>query len=341
MHVPSASPSPPPMSLAVFPFELVDAVLRFLEPKDLASVARTSASIYPVALRSLYCNLSVADSPVPAYAPPSVVRTLAARPDVAAHVRYFSVSLDDSASLSPEFSRQLASALSAMTALISLDIFIDETGSWVLPDRLVSPQLRHFASSFPFDSRVATFCGNAPALASVQLGCTGIDVPPLANACMPRLAEFTGCLSAAVALVPGRPVESVFVTSGDFTEDLVPELAKSTSLVTVLSISTNSAPVSFLQVLGQHLPHIAYLRITSTCNLPAPPTTIFYEQVAGALAFFPNLQSFELSGMSWSSYKQPDDQKRVWQSQPLNNELDPEETVDLYSNTADFDFFFS
>jgi hypothetical protein len=63
--------------------------------------------------------------------------------------------------------------------------------------------------------------------------------------------------------------------------------------------------------------------------------------VAEALAFFPNLQSFELSGMYWSSSKQPDDQRRSWQSQPLSNtnDLGPqEEVLDLYSNAADFFF---
>ncbi|KAJ6539132.1 hypothetical protein B0H19DRAFT_1036861 [Mycena capillaripes] len=316
----------------MFPAELLEQVFHFLAPVDLAVVARASSFTYPAALRVLYRDLSISHSPV--HAPPSVVLTLAKRPDVARHVRCFAIALDHSAA---EIHSFLAAALSAMTALVSLEIFVD-ADSGVLPDSLVYPQLQHFASSFPFDSRVAAFFGNAPALESAQVESAALQSPSLAHASLPRLAEFIGCASAAAAVVPGRPVESIHINSGDLTEDLVPALACSTALVTVLSITTSSAPLPLLQVLGQHLPHIMYLRITSTCNLPAPPTSIFYEQVAEALAFFSNLQSFELSGMYWSSSKQPDDPQRIWH-QPFTNGFEPqEEVLDLYSNTADFFF---
>jgi len=320
------------------PLELFEAVLRFLHPADLASVARTSASAYPVAVRVLYRDLTVSQSgPVP----PSAVLTLAHRPDIARHVRHFQVL---SGTFFRSFYRRLATALSTMTALVSLDIFIDGPGSWVLPDSLVYPQLQHFASSFPFDCNVAKFLGNAPTLESVHVDSVPVTPPALAQDSMARLVEFTGCSAAAVALVPGRPVESIHINSGELTDDMVPALAKSTALVTVLSVTTDSAPVILLQALGHNLPHIMYLRITSTRNLHAPPTSIFYEEVAGALALFPNLQSFELSGMYWSSSKKPEDRQRVWQSAPLNhdnNNPDPqEEILDLYSNAA-ADFFFS
>ncbi|KAJ7937262.1 hypothetical protein B0H13DRAFT_1945029 [Mycena leptocephala] len=320
-----------------FPQELLESIFSFLSdsPADLAVAARVSSFSYPAALRVLYRDLSVSHSPL--HAPPDVLLTLAKRPDIARHVRCFAVALDHSATAYHSF---LATALSIMTALVSLEIFID-ADSWVLPDNLVYPQLQHFASSFPLDSRVAAFFRNAPALESAQVESAALQSHSLTHACLPRLAEFTGCASAATAVVPGRPVESIHINSGDLTEDLVPALARSTALVTVLSITTSSAPLPLLQTLGQHLPHIMYLRITSTSSLPAPPMTIFYEQVAEALAFFPNLQSFELSGMYWSSSKQPDDQRRSWQSQPLSNtnDLGPqEEVLDLYSNAADFFF---
>ncbi|KAJ7047587.1 hypothetical protein C8F04DRAFT_13783 [Mycena alexandri] len=320
------------MPPSLLPVEILESVFRFLSQPALAVVARSGPAVYPVALRVLYRDLSVSNSPHDA--PPSVVRTLAKRPDIARHVRCFALALDQSESLFHSF---LATALSAMPALVSLDIFTD-AASWVLPDTLVYTQLQHFACSFPFDSRVAAFLNNAPALESVQVESTSLE-SPLVAASLPRLAEFTGCSSAAAVVVPGRPVESIHINSGELTEDLVPALAKSTAMVTVLSITTSSSPMPLLQTLGQHLPHIMYLRITSTCNLPAPPTTIFYQQVAEALAFFPNLQSFELSGMYWPSSKQPHNPQRVWQSQPFTTESAPQdEVVDLYSNTADFFF---
>ncbi|KAJ7774321.1 hypothetical protein DFH07DRAFT_801047 [Mycena maculata] len=311
----------------LLPLELHESVLNFLSPADLASVARTSSAAYPAALRVLYRHISIGRIP------PSVLLTLARRPDIARHVRCLQVVLSGTFFLS--FYRRLATALSTMTALVSLDLFI-EGGSWLLPDSTIYSQLQHFASSFPFDSGVANFLGNAPALETVHVDSAPVIPPALAQGSMARLVEFTGSSTAAAAIVRGRPVESIHITSGDLTEDMVPALAKSTASVTVLSITTHSAPVVLLQVLGRHLPHIMYLRVTSTCNLPAPPTPIFYEQVAGALAFFPNLQSFELSGMYWPSSKKPEDQQRIWHSQPLSNPQ--EEIFDLYSNTADFFF---
>lgn len=317
------------------PPELYDAVFRFLDHRDLAVVARASPTTHAIALRVLYRVLHVSNPS------PSVVLTLASRPHIARHVRHFSIALDPAAALFHSFYRRLATALAAMTALVSLDIFID-AGSWVLPDNRVYPQLQHFASSFAFDPRVAAFLAQAPALESVQVGPTVSPRPSLAPASLLRLVEFTGCSSAAVAVIPGRPVESIHINSGDLTEDLVPALAKSTALVTVLSLTTSSAPVAMLQVLGQHMPHIMYLRITSSCGLSAPPMSIFYEQVAGALAFFTNLQSFELSGMAWSSTKKPHNQQRVWQSQPFSPDFAPQDEaemhLDLYSNTTDFFF---
>ncbi|KAJ7117377.1 hypothetical protein C8R43DRAFT_1077771 [Mycena crocata] len=322
----------------LLPPEIFEAIFLFTSPAALASLTRTSAFTGSIATRLLYRELYISHSPL--HVPPTVVLTLAKRPDVARHVRCFAVVLDHSSTLFHAFYRRLAAALSSMSALVSLDIFIDE-GSWVLPENLVYPQLHHFASSFSFDARVVNFLGNAPALEGAQIASAAAPAPSIPHACIRRLAEFSGCSSAAAAVVPGRPVESIHINSGDLTEDLLPALSQSTAVVAVLSITTSSAPVPLLQALGQHLPHIVYLRITSTCNLPAPPTNIFYEQVAAALAFFPHLQSFELSGMYWSSSKKPDDQQRVWQSHPFNNGSrvqDETETVDIYSNTADFFF---
>lgn len=261
------------MSPSLFPVELLEQIFSLLSPKDLFHVARVDSFSYPVAARVLYRDLTVSNSPV--HAPPQIILTLAQRPDLARHVRCFAVALDHSAA---EFHPFLASALSTMSALVSLDIFVD-ADSWILPDNLVYPQLEHFGCSFPLDSRVAAFFHNAPALQSVQLDSAAPQSSSLAHASLPRLAEFTGCASAAAAVVPGRPVQSIHINSGDLTEDLVPALAQSTDLVTVLSITTSSAPLPLLQVLGQHLPHIMYLRITSTSNLPAPPTTVSPREV--------------------------------------------------------------
>ncbi|KAJ6629210.1 hypothetical protein B0H10DRAFT_1777090 [Mycena sp. CBHHK59/15] len=327
--------------MPVFPVELLDAVFLFLDAPDLAALASTNKAIEPIALRLLYRDVAVSPArlhrPTTRRAPLSLVLTLANRPDVAQYVRSFTLAVDHSTTLFHSFYRHLAAALSSMTALISLELFTDAEG-WVLPDNPVYPQLQRFASSLPFDSRVAKFLGNAPALQTLQVEPAVHPPPSLPPVYVPCLTEFVGSSCMAAAIIPGHPVETIHITSGDLTEDLVPLLAESTVLVTVLSVTTSSEPVPLLQVLGHHLPHIMYLRITSTCNLSATPTTIFYEQVARVLSLFPNLQSFELSGVYWSSSQKPEDHQRVWQSQPFNSDFgSPDEMFDLYSES---DLFF-
>ncbi|KAJ7283866.1 hypothetical protein C8J57DRAFT_1293823 [Mycena rebaudengoi] len=310
----------------VLPVELLDAVCSYLDCRsDLRAVALTHSALLNSALRILYRTINVSTRCTPL----SLVLTLASRPDLARHVRSFALSVDPTATLFHSFYRRLATALSHMTALVSLDLFIG-TGSWVLPDA-VYPQLQHFASSFPFDARVAKFISGVPALQRLQLEPSVVPAA-LQPEGMSRLAELVSCSSSAAAIVPGHPVESIHISAGDFTEDLALALAKSTAAVTVLSATTSAAPVHLLQILGQHLPQLIYLRITSTWNFPAAPTNLFYEQVAAALAFFPDLQSFELSGMYWTSSQKSDDQRRVWQSRPLSSEsfvAQEEELLDL------------
>ncbi|KAK7061533.1 F-box domain-containing protein [Favolaschia claudopus] len=317
----------------LLPLELLDHIFSYLPPADLCVVARAGPFVYPVAVRVLYRTLTVSHSPF--HAPPSILPTLARRTDLARHVRCLSVALDQSAA---EFHSFLATTLSKMPALVSLDIFVD-AGSWVLPENLFFPQLQHFACSFALDTRLAAFLSNAPRLDSVQIDSAAPEPFQLTPTSLLRVERVTGCASAAVAIVPGRPVESVHINSGDLTEAMVPSLAQSTSLITVLSITTSSAPLQLLEALGEHLPHLMYLRVTSTANLPAPPTSIFYGQVADALSSFPQLQSFELSGMYWLPSKADD--RRQW-SRPLvnttsDNPTEPQDEV-LDLDAADFLF---
>ncbi|KAF7301462.1 F-box domain-containing protein [Mycena indigotica] len=302
------------------PPELLDYVCGFVATRDLALVARCSITLYPIALRSLYRQITISDASTQ-----SIVHTLAHRRDIAAFVRKFSVA---DVSLCPH---ELAAALTNMAAtLVSLDIWVEGVESWIFSTGLMSPQLEHLGTSIPFDPHVAGFCAGAPSLETVHFASEPVDF--CVDACVfPRLATFTGSAKAAVAIVPGRPIESVFITSGDLSEDLVPVLARSTSQLSVLSTTTNSLPVSLLGGLGRHLPQLRYLQINSTRDLATPPTTIFYEQVADALALFPILESFELSGIYWPSQVYQQEQKRVWQSQPLHaEELDAPEDMDEF-----------
>jgi hypothetical protein len=248
-----------------------------------------------------------------------------------------------------------------MTEIISLELFVDPGASWVLtgtPHR-VFPRLEHLACSFPLDSHVVDFLGKTKAL--LQLEVDGISsplslpMPTLPDGSLPRLCVFKGSSHAAMAIIPGRPVESIQLNSGDLTQDDIAILAQSTAHVAILGATTSSLPVPLLQTLMHHLPHLVYLQITTTYTFSERPDAVrlsyghyshnslnqfsqtFYQHIAKALTSLPNLRVFELSGMPWgSSLKTAENEGRVWQSQPLTNDFD---TGDASLDDLHSDFF--
>jgi F-box-like len=325
------------MSLLHLPVELVDLIFHRVLPADLVALSRLCSSIYPVAQRLLYRHLSISSRNVGA------IITLAKMPHLAHHVRSFAVRLDLS-TFFKSFYHRLATALSNMTEVVSLELFVDPGASWVLlgTRHSVFPRLQHLACSFPLDSHVVEFLSNAEAL--LELEVDGISsprtfpIPTLPVKSLPRLCGFKGSSHAATAIIPGRPVESIHLSSGDLTQDDITLLAQSTAHVAILGATTNSLPVPLLQSLTHHLPHLIYLRIMTTYIFSEGPDVVrlsyghyshnvlrqfsqtFYQNIADALTSLPNLRAFELSGMPWgSSLKTTENERRVWQSLPLIN----------------------
>jgi len=308
------------MSLHQLPVELLDDIFQRLHPSDLVALSRTNSSIHPVALRLLYRHLSISsESP---FCNVGVLIALTNEPELARHVRSFAIRLDSCSTLLNSFYRHLATALSNMTELITLDIFVDPSASWVLQasHNSLFPRLQHLACSFPLDSHVIKFLAKTDALLDLEVDAiaTPHSMPNLIlpMASLPRLSQFTGSSYAAKAIVPGRPVQSIHLNSGDLTEDDVASLAKSTTHVVILGATTSSLPVPFLQSLTHNMPQLVYLRITTTYNFSEAPDAMFYRDIANALESLSDLNAFELSGMHWGS-KPADKEGRVWQSQPL------------------------
>ncbi|KAF9076413.1 hypothetical protein BDP27DRAFT_1313285 [Rhodocollybia butyracea] len=66
---------------------------------------------------------------------------------------------------------------------------------------------------------------------------------------------------------------------------------------------------------------LVHLRLMTTYSFHEAPDVNFYEDIAGALNAFPNLSTFELSGMHWGSHERnlDSESQRVWQN-PLKSE---------------------
>ncbi|KAI9574922.1 hypothetical protein HD554DRAFT_121746 [Boletus coccyginus] len=303
------------MSLHALPPELLLATADLLPKHALTALARASSLLCPVAQRVLYRHVSAS----PASRSLALVPLLARNPHIARHVRSFYIALDPAAAVFARFYTTLASALRNMAELHSLHLLLDASVSWVLRDAACH-SLVHLTCTFSLDHHVVRFLENTPSLLELEVDSVPTLVPSLPATLIPCLEQFIGSSRAAALVVPGRPVRSIHLDGSTLAEDDVVLLARSTAPVLVLGAVTNSSPVSFLQLLHRHLPHLAYLRVMSTQNLFQPPSPEFYEQVANVLASFSELNAFELSGMHWGSQpKRDDESKRIWQSSPLSS----------------------
>ncbi|KAL0949569.1 hypothetical protein HGRIS_009618 [Hohenbuehelia grisea] len=314
------------MSFHSIPTELIDAVAAYLNPNDLVALAQTAHVFFPIAQRLLYRHLTIS----PCARNLSVVATLARRPDLAHFVRSFAIYLDADVAPLRAFYRRLATALSHMSELTSLQLYTDPSASWVLAHSCQTqfPRLQHFACSFQIDTNVAQFLEKTPALTELELDFvpdTHVSTPfALIPTSIPLLDHFVGPAHAASVIVPGRPVNSVHLTSGDLTAETVQSLALATADVSLLCASTSSQPVPLLESVSSKLPRLAYLRLMTTFTFAKAPEPAFYERIANALNAMPALITFELSGMHWGSYTKPQNgDQRVWQSNPPSVDEEP------------------
>lgn len=320
------------------PVELLDNIFQEVSSKDLVALSTTHSLLHPIAQRLLYRHISVGYPSRNA----TVVLALSQKPALAHHVRTFAIRLDPCSTFFNPFYQHLAKALSGMTELTSLDLFVDPAASWVLQGthRTSFPRLLHFGCSFPLDANVAAFLSTTETVVELELDAVSTNSQPISTlpaASLPRLSQFVGSSQAAQAVVPGRPVESIHLSSGDLTESDVVTLARSTAHVVILGATTSSLPVPLLETLTHCMPHLVYLRMMTTYNFSEAPDVVsqnsssqyffshdryqaFYQNIASALASLSDLKAFELSGMHWgSSPKDLSDKGRVWQSQPLTN----------------------
>jgi hypothetical protein len=145
------------------------------------------------------------------------------------------------------------------------------------------------------------FLSKAPGLQTLTLDqglhvhCS--EVPPTL---LPELSSFSGSSQAAQSLVPGRPVSSIFLTSGDLTEAVVSALAQSAASVSTLDATTTSLPLPILESLAAVMPELENIRLTTTYNLwDEFFNTPFIQNIKNALMAMDHLKSANVSGMLW------------------------------------------
>ncbi|KAH9943100.1 uncharacterized protein BXZ73DRAFT_97155 [Epithele typhae] len=197
------------------------------------------------ATRLLYRHLTLSDHAHNL----SLLSLLASHPHLAAHVRTFTVHLDDvDSKLLPEYAH-LQSALRIMTNISGLSLYVDCSASWVLSPPVtesshktdhvpisapaVYSRLEHLTCNFPPDAHLTSFLGHTPSLISLALSSVilGVDVdsdledepppPPrvqLPPSHIPLLETYTGPAYLLPTLV-SRPLKALHL-SGDLALEL-------------------------------------------------------------------------------------------------------------------------
>jgi len=305
------------MSFALFPAEILDNICLHLPDTDLVSIASVNTTFTTISQRILYRHIV---SSVLTDADPGVVKTLASRPDISQYVRSFSLTFRGDHAF--QFHPYLSSALASMTGLESLDLLIGSDNSSVLRSCCNYLRLRHFSCSFAFDQNLADFLQRTPNIVELELHSASASESSsvvLSSTCIPRLAHFLGPSCVAELVVPGRPVQALFLSSGLLTESILSQLVRSTSPVVLLDAILNTELITCLDAIARYLPSLSYLRLMSVLPFDGHPDTAFFDHVAKILHKMPDLTSFEFSGMNWSSFTHTNSLsggKRFWQLRP-------------------------
>lgn len=264
------------------PHELLDNIFSHLPNTDLLAVTRTSSSFSHVAQRHLYRHISLGTTTKN----PLLVILLAKNIHLARCVRSFQIRLEPRSPVFTSFYDALATALSNMTGLTSLDLYLRPCSSSVFHKAIINsdvvyPRLRQLTCSLPFDADVVKFLSKTPNLDSLSLdhipseeGGSSFPIPSIPSSVVPHLTQLAGPQYAAMALVPGRPLVSIQLHDGDLTEEIVETLAKSTADLFFLSASTSSPPLPILKSISHSMTKLMYLRLMSTQNFLDVPDRV-------------------------------------------------------------------
>jgi hypothetical protein len=172
------------------PTEIIDHIAHYLHATDLVALSKTNLHFYAVAQRWLYRQITINYSSNNL----SVVLTLAQKPHIARYVRTLSIRLG-SHSAPSSFYSHLRTAISNMSQLTLLDLFLDHATSWVMQtqDDSTYHHLEHFASSFHIDNHLVHFLQKTTALLDLEVNSLPptTTIPSLGPNALPNLYQFT------------------------------------------------------------------------------------------------------------------------------------------------------
>ncbi|KAK2466514.1 hypothetical protein APHAL10511_002156 [Amanita phalloides] len=305
------------MPFASLPYELVFHIATYLSKHNLLSLATTTHYLSLIAQHLLYRDLHVG---TPSHNL-SLVITLAKKPHIAAHVRSFALHIEPTTILFRSFYDALRTALSNMSELTSLQLFLDSNFS--SPFRSTDVDLPSRSPSPAFDHHIP-LCLPNPLL--------DLDFLPIMDDIGHSLHSLPNFGKFAVpfrtwGMSSGHSVpSSLRPNSSNILESVAAKLVKMTVPVILFEANIDSLSIPFLLSLSQAMPRLRYVRFTATSNNVEPPSNEFCDDISKILSFFPVLESFELWGIHFEQTRLLNDCGIRWKAKIFGSEI-----VELHS----------
>lgn len=238
--------------------ELLSQILSYLQSHDLTKVALSSVRLCDLAQAILFKELRIEATCV------NVITALLNNRRLCAYVRSLRIILDHH---HHHHCRSISEILSHMPLLrvLSLKISAVATSSAVLPNNhnIVYDNMHTVALSFAMDRHMVQFFNRTPNLRGLYLneGTTPFMRYHIPTECLRHLQDFRGSLGMAMALVPGRPVHTLFLMSGSVNTHHLSNLAKSSAPIRILDIVIDETPPwPVLRRIAATMPQLIHLR---------------------------------------------------------------------------------
>ena len=250
------------------PLDILEVIFRNLNPQDLSTCCRVNKAVFSLAFEALYRNLN----PTRRNLMPLCLK-LCSDSNLALLVRSLSI-YDNSVEM---YFGIIQDTLLLLPRLHTLNLFIGQYGSWVLPRQKPSPfTLQAFASSFFCDQDMVSFLDCQP-----EIKCLTISGPynpvvlrAITSHTIPHLTSIYAPLSVVEVLAPNRPIDIVttFCIS-DRDRSTTPSiscLSRTTSPVGVQRLILNFAYLRNIgcEQIAQAAPHLLFFRIDADDVIP-------------------------------------------------------------------------
>jgi hypothetical protein len=243
------------------PLDVLGVIFRNLDPQDLSTCCRVNKAVFSLAFEALYRTLHPTRRNLM-----QLCLKLCNDSNLALLVRSFTIS-DNSVGM---YLGIIQDTLLLLPRLHTLNLFIGQYGSWVLPRQKPCPfALQAFSSSFFCDPDMISFLDGQPGIKHLTISgpFNQAALRAITSRTVPHLTSIYAPLSVVEVLAPDRPIGVVttFCTSDQdqSTTLSISCLSRSTSPFGVQRLILNFVYLRNIgcEQLAQAVPHLVFFKI--------------------------------------------------------------------------------